>query len=120
VQVTPEIIQAPDEIRGVPHSSLPRRVRLSVSLLSGLAARLPLRIRDQEAGGNVKGTKPVKKAPESVFREFVRARQATAYQIDFSNYEPEGREFDSLRARHSLSDSPRCASATDKPRANFG
>ena len=32
--------------------------------------------------------------------QFVRTRQATAYEIDFFDYEPEGRESESLRARH--------------------
>jgi hypothetical protein len=35
--------------------------------------------------GNVKGTKPVKKSPNSGLLEFIRARQATAYKIDIFN-----------------------------------
>jgi hypothetical protein len=50
--------------------------------------------------GNVKGAKSVNKALELGLWQIVRARRATAYKTDYANYEPEGREFESLRARH--------------------
>jgi hypothetical protein len=43
---------------------------------------------------------PLKLAILCLLANFVTARRDTAYKIDFSMYEPEGREFESLRARH--------------------
>jgi hypothetical protein len=50
--------------------------------------------------GNIMGTKPVTEAHYLGLRHFVRARQATAYKIDFHNSGTRGRAFESPQARH--------------------
>jgi hypothetical protein len=50
--------------------------------------------------GNVKGTKSVKIVPFSGRSQFYQGKKPQLYKIDFFNYKPEGRGFDSLRAHH--------------------